>query len=214
MSRIVVIGGTGYAGSNVVARAVARGHQVTSLSRNLPEGQVEGATYRTGNVTDHATLAGAVQGADVVVSALSPRGELDGRILDVDRELAALACDHGVRLYVVGGFSSLRRTENDAPAAESGQVPKEFAAEALQMHSVLTHLKTEPEGLDWVFFSPAAAFGSFAPGEDLGRYRVGGEVALLDEQGGSSISGADFARAIVDRIESDDYHRAHIGIAY
>ena len=33
MARITVIGGTGYAGSNVVSEAGARGHQVTSYSR-------------------------------------------------------------------------------------------------------------------------------------------------------------------------------------
>ena len=34
MSRIAVIGGTGYAGSAIVAEAAARGHQVSALSRS------------------------------------------------------------------------------------------------------------------------------------------------------------------------------------
>jgi hypothetical protein len=34
------------------------------------------------------------------------------------------------------------------------------------------------------------------------RYRAGGEVALFDAEGGSSISGADFARAIVGEIDN------------
>ena len=33
MSRITVIGGTGYAGSAIVAEAASRGHEVTALSR-------------------------------------------------------------------------------------------------------------------------------------------------------------------------------------
>ncbi|HBX80751.1 MAG TPA: NAD-dependent epimerase, partial [Propionibacteriaceae bacterium] len=33
MARITVLGGTGYAGSNIVKAAAARGHQVTSFSR-------------------------------------------------------------------------------------------------------------------------------------------------------------------------------------
>jgi hypothetical protein len=39
-------------------------------------------------------------------------------------------------------------------------------------------------------------------GQFKGRYRVGGEVALLDAEGGSNISGADFAHAIVEEIDN------------
>lgn len=214
MSKIVVIGGTGYAGTHIVTEAVSRGHEVTSLSRHEPESAVEGATYLTGDVTDHNTLAGAVDGAEVVVSTLSPRGALDGKILDVDKDVASLARTAGARLFVVGGFSSLRPAEGEPAAADSGQLPPEFGTEPLQMHAVLTALKDEPEDLDWVFLSPAMEFGAHAPGEALGRYRIGGDVVMVDDDGRSAISGADFALAIVDRIDKADYHRAHISIAY
>lgn len=39
-------------------------------------------------------------------------------------------------------------------------------------------------------------------GQFTGRYRVGGEVALFDAEGGSNISGADFAHAIVEEIDN------------
>ncbi len=65
-----------------------------------------------------------------------------------------------------------------------------------------------------VFISPAGAYGAFAPGERTGRYRVGDEIALFDADGASTISGADFAIAVVDEIERSVHHRAHIGIAY
>ena len=44
MARIVVIGGTGYAGRHIVQEAVSRGHEVVSISRSVPENPVEGAT--------------------------------------------------------------------------------------------------------------------------------------------------------------------------
>jgi len=214
MSRIVVVGGTGYAGTAVAHEATRRGHQVTAVSRNRPDSEIDGVTYTSGNVTDIDFLRTAVQDADVIVSTLSPRGELDGKIVEVDDALARFARENRARLFVVGGFSSLRPAEGQPSGAEGGQIPEQFQSEALQMHEVLTRLKAEPEGLEWVFFSPAQEFGSYVPGEDLGRYRVGGEVALFDENGRSAISGADFARAIVDRVEADDYHRAHVSIAY
>jgi putative NADH-flavin reductase len=214
MTRITVIGGTGYAGSAIVAEAARRGHEVTSFSRSLPELQVEGVRYETGSALDADVRARAVSGADVVVSSLSPRGELDGRIVEADREIASLAAEHGVRLLVVGGFSSLRLEEGAERQADAGQLPPEFAAEATQMNTVLHELLERPEGLDWTFVSPAMVFGAFAPGEATGRYRVGGDVAVYDAEGNSAVSGADFALAIVDEVETPAHRREHIAVAY
>ena len=216
MTRITVVGGTGYAGSAIVAEAARRGHEVVSVSRSVPaeEARVEGVRYETGSLVDAVVRARAVADAEVVVSSLSPRGELDGRIVEVDRELAALADQHGARFVVVGGYSSLRLEEGGPRQAETGQIPPEYAGEALQMNEVLGELLGGSDSLDFVFVSPAMQFGAYAPGEALGRYRVGGEVAFTDEDGVSAVSGADFALAIVDEIETPAHRRQHVSVAY
>ncbi|WP_314104117.1 NAD(P)H-binding protein [uncultured Frigoribacterium sp.] len=216
MTRITVVGGTGYAGSAIVAEAARRGHEVVSVSRSVPaeEARVAGVRYETGSLVDADVRARAVADAQVVVSSLSPRGELDGRIVEVDRELAALAEQRGARFVVVGGYSSLRLEEGGPRQAETGQIPPEYAGEALQMNEVLSELLASAESLDFTFVSPAMQFGAYAPGEALGRYRVGGEVAFTDEDGASAVSGADFALAIVDEIETPAHRREHISVAY
>ncbi|MBD8583112.1 NAD(P)H-binding protein [Frigoribacterium sp. CFBP 8766] len=216
MTRITVVGGTGYAGSAIVAEAARRGHEVVSVSRSVPaeEARVEGVRYETGSLVDADVRARAVADAEVVVSSLSPRGELDGRIVEVDRELAALAEQHGARFVVVGGYSSLRLEEGGPRQAETGQIPPEYAGEALQMNEVLGELLASAASLDFTFVSPAMQFGAYAPGEALGRYRVGGEVAFTDEAGVSAVSGADFALAIVDELETPAHRREHISVAY
>ena len=216
MTRITVVGGTGYAGSAIVAEAARRGHEVVSVSRSVPaeEARVEGVRYETGSLVDADVRARAVADAEVVVSSLSPRGELDGRIVEVDRELAALADQHGARFVVVGGYSSLRLEEGGPRQAETGQIPPEYAGEALQMNEVLGELLASAESLDFTFVSPAMQFGAYAPGEARGRYRVGGEVAFTDEAGVSAVSGADFALAIVDELETPAHRREHISVAY
>ena len=216
MTRITVVGGTGYAGSAIVAEAARRGHEVVSVSRSVPaeEARVEGVRYETGSLVDADVRARAVADAQVVVSSLSPRGELDGRIVEVDRELATLAEQHGARFVVVGGYSSLRLEEGGPRQAETGQIPPEYAGEALQMNEVLGELLASAGSLDFTFVSPAMQFGAYAPGEALGRYRVGGEVAFTDEAGVSAVSGADFALAIVDELETPAHRREHISVAY
>ena len=82
------------------------------------------------------------------------------------------------------------------------------------MAGVLDDLRVSAPELDWFYVSPAAAFGAWAPGEATGKYRIGGDVLLADENGDSNISGADFAAAIVAEIENRAHRRARFGVAY
>jgi putative NADH-flavin reductase len=215
MSRITVIGGTGYAGSAIAAEAASRGHEVTVLSRSLPAEPVQGVDFVQGDATDEAALSSVVSGADVVVGALAPRGPLAECFRDVYRTIARLADAAGVPLYVVGGFSSLRPAAGAPRFVEAlDHAPAEFHDEIVTVSALIVDdLPATPETLDWVFVSPAGKFGSFAPGERLGRYRVGNDVAVQPEDGGA-ISGADYALGFVDLIEQRNHHRAHVNLAY
>jgi putative NADH-flavin reductase len=215
MSRITVIGGTGYAGSAIVAEAAARGHEVTALSRSRPAAPVEGVTYVQGDATDEAVLTQVVSGADVVVAALAPRGPMAGRFRDVYRTLARLSEAEGAALFVVGGFSSLRPAPGAPRFVEDlSHVPDAVREEILTGAAVVIEdLPAAPPTLNWVFVSPAAVFGSFAPGERRGEYRVGDEIAVQPD-GGGAISGADYALGFVDLIEQGDRRRAHVNLGY
>ena len=79
MVAITVLGGTGYAGSVIVGEAAGRGHTVVSVSRTFPDQQVPGVRYVLASLLDPAAHVEALAGAEVVISALSPRGDLRGR---------------------------------------------------------------------------------------------------------------------------------------
>jgi uncharacterized protein len=215
MSRIVVIGGTGYAGSAIAKEAASRGHQVTSFSRSAPDAPVVGIDYVEGDATDEAALGSAISGADVVVAALAPRGPLAEPFREVNRTIARLADAAGARLFVVGGYSSLRPAPGEPRFVEDlSHVPEEIHAEVLAGAAlIIEDLPATPDSLDWVFVSPALGFGSFAPGEQTGEYRLGDEVAVKPDDGGE-ISAPDYARGVVDLIEADDHHRAHVNLAH
>ena len=198
MATIVVFGGTGYTGGNVVREAASRGHHVISVSRSKPTEPIEGVTYETGTVEDLAP--GLIPDADAVVATLSPRGDTTGQLVELYRELARLSAEAGARYLQVCGFSSLR----PAPGA-----PRFVEGEATRAMLV----EEATSDLDWLFISPAGSYGAWAAGERTGEYRVGDDVALFDDAGESAISGADFALAVLDEIDTPTRHRTHIGIA-
>lgn len=212
MSRIVVIGGTGYAGSAIVAEAAARGHQVTALSRTAPDAPVPDVTYVHGDATEEATLSSVMDGADVVADALAPRGPGGGDWRAAHRTIARVADAAGVRLYIVGGASSLRPAPGaDRFVADLSGVPPELHDEIRSGAAfVIEDLPATPETLDWVFVSPALRFGARMPGERLGGYRLGDDVAVRPD--GGAISAADYALGFVDLIEKGDLHRAHVNL--
>lgn len=211
MARITVIGGTGYAGAAIVEEAVARGHEVTAVSRNAPTEPVEGATYVQGSTVDAAFVDGVAAGADVVVTATSPRGDNEDVYTTITGNVASAAQKAGARLVVIGGFSSLRPAPGAPRFIETG-VPEAYQVEAAAGHAYLERLQAWDEALDWVFVSPAAKFGAFNPGPKTGEYRIGDDVAILDEQGVSTLSAGNLAVAVLDVIEKDEPHRAHIQI--
>ncbi|HBG41695.1 MAG TPA: 3-beta hydroxysteroid dehydrogenase, partial [Porphyromonadaceae bacterium] len=65
--------------------------------------------------------------------------------------------------------------------------------------------------LDWVFFSPA---GEIKPGERTGKYRLGLDDLIVDENGKSSISVEDYAKAMVDELEKPKHHHQRFTIGY
>ncbi|MDX6277764.1 MAG: uncharacterized protein QOJ72_1892 [Nocardioidaceae bacterium] len=211
MAMIVVFGGTGYTGSNIVREAASRGHHVIAVSRSKPTEPIAGVTYETGTVEDLAPVL--IPGADVVVATLSPRGDMAGQLVRTYRELARLSAEAGARYLQIGGFSSLRPAPG-APRFVEGELLEQFRDEALEGDATRAMLVNEgPSDLDWLFVSPAGSYGAWAAGERTGEYRVGDEVALFDDAGESAISGADFALAVVDEIDTPVHHRTHIGIA-
>ncbi|WP_295014150.1 NAD(P)-dependent oxidoreductase [uncultured Microbacterium sp.] len=213
MSRIVVIGGTGYAGRHIVQEAVNRGHEVVSVSRSVPSDPVQGATDVRGNVRDLASLGDVFDGADAVVSALSPRGDMEDAVLGVLTELIATFRGTPTRLGVVGGAGG-SLVAPGGPRLIDGDFPEEYKHEAQVGVDSLALLQETDGSLDWFLVHPAEVFGPWAEGERTGAYRDGGDVIVRDSEGNSFISGADFAVAVVDEIEQGNHHRERFTVGY
>src|SRR3990172_4543913 len=70
---ILVVGGTGFVGSAIVRELIARGQNVSVLSRDSAKaaGRFPGADvqFRRGDVTDAVTLPDAVAGVETVIAS-------------------------------------------------------------------------------------------------------------------------------------------------
>lgn len=212
MALIAVIGGTGYAGRHIVSEAVDRGHTVLSVARSVPAERVVGATYVEGTLLDVPGLAAQLEGVDVVVSAVSPRGEMEG-LVRPNLEALNSVLPGSVRLGVIGGAGGSLVAPGGPRVVDAG-FPEEFKAEALEMIGVLEDLQSEEAGRDWFFIHPAGGFGAWNPGERTGGYRDGGDVIVTDAAGESFISGADLAVAVIDEIESPKHSRGRFTVGY
>ncbi|WP_404433950.1 NAD(P)H-binding protein [Microbacterium lacus] len=213
MTRIAVIGGTGYAGSNIIHEALSRGHTVVSVARSVPSERIEGATYIEGTLLDVPGLVEELQGVEVVVSAVAARGDMLGHMRDNVAQLVA-NLPTSVRIGVVGGAGGSLIAPEGERLIDQPSFTEEYKPEALEAIGILEDLQADDRGHDWFYIHPAGGFGAWAAGERTGTYRDGGDVLVTDEKGDSYISGPDFGVAVVDEIENPKHSRERFTVGY
>lgn len=214
MARIAIFGGTGYAGGNIAREAASRGHDVTSWTRNAPAEPVEGVTYEIGTLTDADLVDRVAADADQVVVSVHAADVEGSPLVAYLPTLVDAAVRNGARLSFVGGAGSSLVAPGGPRLVDTPEFHDEWKPEALAHADVLEGLRQAPEALDWFYVSPAALFGSFAPGETTGSYRTGGDVFVSKEDGSSEISGTDLALAYVDEIEQANHPRQRFTVGH
>jgi putative NADH-flavin reductase len=209
--KALVFGASGNIGSAIGRELVARGHDVTAASRrgNAIDG-LDVAVERA-DATDALRVAALAAGHDAIVSAIGPRDDSDAEpFVAAAKALIDGARNAGVtRLVVVGGAGSLLGPSGTR-LVDGPEFPAAWKANALAQAAALDVYRAVDD-LDWTYVSPAALIG---PGERLGRYRRGTEHLVVDENGDSRISYADYAVAIVDELERGEAKKQRITVAY
>jgi nucleoside-diphosphate-sugar epimerase len=101
--RITVLGATGGIGRATATELVARGHEVTASSRSITAADTPGGARPVpADLTDAASTAAAVRGADVVVMAAQvPYPRWHGELLPLFDGVLAATAAAGTRLVVV-----------------------------------------------------------------------------------------------------------------
>jgi putative NADH-flavin reductase len=207
---VALYGATGKSGSRILAELLSRGHQVTAIVRDpaklafAPE-----LTVLQGDVNSAEAIAARIAGADSVVSAYAPPPDDTDQLIPVTERFIQAVQQTGVpRLLVVGGAGSLEVAPGVSLIA-SGHVPAAWLPIAVSHAKTLDLLKQS--SINWTYFSPA---GFFEPGERTGKYRLGKDALIANEQNDSRISMEDYAIALADELETPKHERMRFTIGY
>lgn len=209
--KIALYGATGRVARPILDEALARGHEVTAITRDSARASLPSHEKLRVEQGDIITgVADVVRGHDVVISAIGPPRGSDGRLLvQAANALVRGLTDGAVRrLLVVGGAGTLEV----APGVrylDTAEFP-DAAKPASSAHlAALFVYSASP--LDWTILSPAAEFN---PGERTQRYRTRLGILVKDEYGKSWISFEDYAIAMIHEAENAKFLRAHVGVGY
>jgi len=218
---VVLLAATGQAGRTILNELITRGHRVTAVARDpsklpaqLPD-TVKRVSYDLSNAD---RLAEIIAGADAVVSAFGPPKDdprffsdvsYTDQLLSVAERLIAAVRKAGVpRLIVVGGAGSLWFSPG-VTVLKSGHWPEPLIPIATSHMKAFAALKASD--INWTYFSPAMLI---EPGKRTGKFRLGGDDVIRDEQGKSWVSFEDYAIALVDELEKPAHERSRFTIGY
>ena len=204
---ILILGGTGRVGGQIVTYALHDRHHVTVLVRTPEKIQInhENLTIIQGNVLNKDDIVHAMHGIDVVISALNTDG---ATTLSESMPFIIEAMENeGIqRIITIGtaGILQSRITPNLLRYKSSESKRKSVRA-AEEHHKVYDMLKQSK--LEWTIVCP-----TYLPdGERLGKYRT--DSNFLPE-GGIKISVPDTAEFAFSQINSGDYIKTRVGLAY
>ncbi|MFJ8246977.1 NAD(P)-dependent oxidoreductase [Peribacillus asahii] len=199
--KIAVIGSSGKAGQFILKEGIERGHQVTAVVRDASKLTEKNEAVIEKSIFD--LTSEDLKPFDVVVNAFgAPLGEEQAHV-DAGHALIEALKGTNTRAIIVGGAGSLFVDENKTVRViDTPDFPDMFKPTASGQARNLKELQ-ETSGITWTFISPSAMFDP--EGKRTGSYQTGKDHLLVNSQGDSYISYADYAIAVLDEIEKPQH---------
>ncbi len=198
--KIAVIGASGKAGRLIALEARGREHAVTAIIRPESVSKApKGCDILAKNLFDLTTEDLAK--FDIVVSAFGTSAPDAHQHIDAIKHLIKIMSPlPQIRLMVVGGAASLYQDESKTKLVLDS-IPMPLRAIPNAMRKAFDVLKGST--LNWTFFSPAEQFDP--QGRRTGHTILGTDYRLLNPDGLSYISYADYAIAMVDEMTNGNF---------
>ena len=209
--KLTILGATGATGTTLTGQALAAGHEVTAVVRD-PARLAVPAHPRlrtvTADIMDPASIIPAIDGADVVLSAVGPRGTGPTTVIqDSVRSIIQAMHKTGTRRFLqVSG--SVVADEGESPYLR--YLLKPLARRTFLRHVCADMRRGEQEirdsDLDWTIFRPPSLTDKAA----TGTYRTAIDRNLPH---GFTVSRADLAACMLASLSDPATVHRHVAIA-
>lgn len=216
MKNVTLIGASGFVGTAILNELLLRGHKVTAVVRNPEKINVSNSNLRIvkADVSDTDAMTEACKDKDAIISAYNP-GWTNPNIYEETLRNYPLILEavrqSGVRrLLCVGGAGTLFCAPG-LRVVDSGVIPDAIMGGVRSLGEFYLNTLMNEKEIDWIFFSPA---GTLEPGKRTGKFRLGKDDLIVDENGNSHISVEDYAVAMVDELENPKHHYERFTIGY
>jgi uncharacterized protein YbjT (DUF2867 family) len=185
---VLVIGGTGGTGRQVIQQALEQGHTVTALVRKPKKLKIEHPNLRVvqGNVRDYASVESAMGGQSAVLSALGhkrwfyPNKILSEGTRNILRAMKARNVPRFIGVSSLGVGNSVGRLGLLATFVFVPMILPFYFWDRLRQEKLI-----EESDADWVIARPGiltngAATGSYRHGQNVGNFIIGKKISRAD----------------------------------
>lgn len=204
--KIVVFGGTGRTGSELVRLALRDGHEVRALLRSPKKLKPQtGQTTVQGDARDAEAVGSIIAGADVVVSALGTGNATT--LTEATAAIIAGMTTHGVlRIATIGTAGILESRSEPGKLRYKSSESRRTRTFAAEEHQRAYEMLRDSE-LNWTVVCP-----TYLPdGEAVGGYRIERDYIPID---GRQISTGDTAAFAYAELLKQEHVGYRVGIAY
>lgn len=205
--KIAVVAANGKAGKLIVAEALNRGLDVTTVVR----GENKSAAKKVIVKDILALTKDDLKDFDIVIDCF---GAWTTETLPLHTTTSQHLCDilsgTNTRLLIIGGAGSLYTDKSHkTQVKDTPEFPAKYLPTATAQSNELDELRKRKD-VKWTFISPAGDFQ--AEGERTGKYILAGEELTLNSKGESIISYADYAIAMIDEATKGDHIQQRISV--
>lgn len=216
MKSVVLIGASGFVGNAILNELLSRGHKVTAIVRNPEKINVSNSNLEIvkTDVSDTNVMVKICKGKEAIISAYNPGWAnpdiYEETLRNYPLILEAAKRSGAKRLLCVGGAGTLFCAPG-LRVVDSGAIPDAIIGGVKSLGEFYLNTLKNEKAIDWIFFSPA---GTLEPGKRTGKFRLGKDDLIVDENGISHISVEDYAVAMVDELENPKHHYERFTIGY
>lgn len=216
MKTVVLIGASGFVGNAILNELLSRGHKVTAVVRNPKKINVTNSKLEIvkTDVSDTNVMIEICKGKEAIISAYNPGWAnpdiYEETLRNYPLILEAAKRSGAKRLLCVGGAGTLFCAPG-LRVVDSGAIPDAIMDGVKSLGEFYLNTLMNEKTIDWIFFSPA---GTLESGKRTGKFRLGKDDLIVDENGISHISVEDYAVAMVDELENPKHHYERFTIGY